>query len=108
MKPIICHIKPNSFLARFAAWRMNSPQMAMVIGKTIHLYGVSRDEFLMDPFWVRHEICHVMQYQQLGLIPFLWRYLWECKKVGYYHNRFEVAARAAENNAAIMKGVIFS
>ena len=107
MEKIVCHIKENSLLAKLAARQMKSGQIAMVIGKTIHLYGVSRENFLQDPYWVRHEICHVMQYKELGLIPFLWRYLWECKKVGYYANRFEVAARAAESNAAIMRGVVF-
>lgn len=108
MEPLICHIKEHSLLARLAARRMSSRQIAMVIGKTIHLHGVTRAEFLRDPYWVRHEVCHIMQYQELGLFPFLWRYLWECKKVGYYANRFEVAARAAERNAAITRGVKFS
>ncbi|RFM35109.1 DUF4157 domain-containing protein [Chitinophaga silvisoli] len=108
MEKLVCHIKEGSFIARLAARRMKSPNMAMVIGKTIHLYGVSRKEFLRQPWWVRHEVCHIMQYQELGLIPFLWRYLWECKKVGYYANRFEVAARAAENNASITNRVVFS
>jgi hypothetical protein len=108
MEKLVCHIKEGSFIARLAARRMKSPNMAMVIGKTIHLYGVSRKEFLRQPWWVRHEVCHIMQYQELGLILFLWRYLWECKKVGYYANRFEVAARAAENNANITNKVVFS
>jgi hypothetical protein len=106
VKPIICHIKENSFLARLAARRMKSPTIAMVIGHTIHLYGVDRGSFLRSPYWVRHEVCHVMQYRELGVIAFLWQYLWECKRVGYYRNHFEVAARAAENNAAIMNGVV--
>lgn len=108
MEPLICHIKERSFIARFAARRMQSLQIAMVIGKTIHLHGVTREQFLKDPYWVRHEVCHILQYQELGLLPFLWHYLIECKKVGYHANRFEVAARAAERNTTITRGVVFS
>jgi hypothetical protein len=100
-----CRIKERSLLARIAAWQMKSPRIAMVIGKTIHLHGVNRTEFLQDVSWVRHEVCHVVQYQQLGVIPFLWHYLWECKRVGYYKNRFEVAARKAERDPGILRKV---
>jgi hypothetical protein len=105
LEAVTCHIKERSVLARIAAARMKSPQIAMVIGKTIHLHGVNRKEFLQDLSWVRHEVCHVVQYQELGLVPFLWHYLWECKRVGYYQNRFEVAARAAERDPAILRSV---
>ncbi|SFD25467.1 hypothetical protein SAMN05518672_1011293 [Chitinophaga sp. CF118] len=100
-----CHIKERSVLARIAARRMKSERIAMVIGKTIYLHGVNREEFLQDISWVRHEVCHVVQYRELGLIPFLWHYLWECKRVGYYQNRFEIAARAAERDPAILRTV---
>lgn len=93
-------------MAALAARRMRSRQLAMVIGHTIHLYGVSRQHFLLDTGWVRHEICHIRQYRELGLIPFLWQYLWECWRVGYYENRFEVAARAAEADTAILQGIV--
>lgn len=106
LEPIVCHIRENSLMARLAARRMKSSQLAMVIGHTIHLHGVDRMSFLLDARWVRHEVCHVMQYRELGLFTFLWQYIWEWKRVGYYRNHFEVAARAAETNAAIMKGVV--
>ncbi|WP_236059646.1 DUF4157 domain-containing protein [Chitinophaga rhizophila] len=93
-------------LARLAARYMGGNQIAMVIGKTIHLHGTSREDFLRHKWWVRHEICHVMQYRELGFFPFLWQYIWECIRVGYYANRFEVEARAAERDAAIMERVI--
>ncbi|SFO31564.1 hypothetical protein SAMN05428949_4913 [Chitinophaga sp. YR627] len=106
MEPVTCYIKERSLLARLAARYMGGNQIAMVIGKTIHLHGATREDFLSHKWWVRHEICHVMQYRELGLIPFLWKYLWECARVGYYANRFEVEARAAEHNSAIMERVI--
>ena len=106
MEKITCYIKERSLLARLACRYMGGGQIAMVIGKTIHLYGATREDFLGNPHWVRHEVCHVRQYRQLGLVPFLWKYLWECRKVGYYENRFEKEARAAERNAAVMEGVV--
>lgn len=105
MEPVTCYIKERSFLARLAARYMGGNQIAMVIGRTIHLHGTSRENFLRHTWWVRHEICHVMQYRELGFVPFLWKYFWECVRVGYHANRFEVAARAAERDAAIMEHV---
>jgi hypothetical protein len=89
-----------------AARYMGSKQMAMVIGKTIHLHGTTREKFLSDSRWVRHELCHVLQYRELGLLTFLWKYLWECMRVGYYNNRYEIEARIAERNAAITHRVV--
>jgi hypothetical protein len=89
-------IKENSFLARIAAWKLNSNNVAMVLGNTIHLYGVTAQEFLSSPTWVKHELCHIKQYKQHGFVGFLVKYLWESAKVGYYKNRFEVEAREAE------------
>ena len=67
----------------------------MVLGKTIHLSGVTRADFLQEPSWVAHEMCHIRQVQDLGLLRFLWEYLLESARVGYYANRFEVEAREA-------------
>ncbi len=44
--------------------------------------------------------------QRVRVAPFLWKYFWECVRVGYHANRFEVAAGTAEQDAAIMKGVV--
>ena len=105
LEAFTCHIKERSILARIAAHQMKTDQIAMVIGKTIHLHGVNRKDFLQNVSWVRHEVCHVVQYRELGLIPFLWHYLWECKRVGYHQNRFEIAARAAERDQMILSRV---
>ena len=90
-------IKEQSWLARLAAKKLRSSNVAMVLGKTIHLYGVSKSEFLQDEKWVKHELCHVRQFEQHGFLGFLIKYLWESMRKGYYNNRFEAAARAAEN-----------
>lgn len=89
-------IRENSWMARFAARRMKAHQLAMVWGTTIHLHNTSMEEFLSDQRWLRHELKHIEQFRQHGFLPFLLKYTWECIRKGYYNNRFEVEARAAE------------
>ncbi|NML36667.1 DUF4157 domain-containing protein [Chitinophaga sp. G-6-1-13] len=105
MEKIRCSIQVDSGLARIAAKVMRVKAVAMVLGRTIHLYGASRLEFLSDIAWVRHEACHVMQYQQYGMIGFLTRYLYQSARWGYYHNPLEVAARKAEADPGILEGI---
>ena len=71
--------------------------MAIVLGKTIHLYKTTSAEFLSNECWVKHELCHIEQFQQHGYINFIIKYLIESMRKGYYNNKYEVAARAAEN-----------
>lgn len=92
----------NSPLARLARLKLGAPNVAMVLGRSIHLSGVSREEFLRDPFWVAHEMEHIRQFEQYGRLGFLVRYLRDWARYGYYNIPFEVAAReAAERNAAL-------
>lgn len=95
-------------MARRAAQQLGARRAAIVFGRTIHLHGVDRREFLEDEAWVRHEVCHVRQYRRYGFLRFLWLYLLEYWRYGYRQNRFEVAARAAEEDASILKGVEIS
>ena len=81
--------------------------MAIVFGKTIYLHGVTRNQFLQQTPWVRHEVAHVLQYKRHGFLPFLFLYIVSWIKNGYYNNRFEVEARANENNTSILNSVIF-
>ena len=83
----------NSPLARIARLVLKAPRVAMVVGQTVHLSGATRAEFLADAEWVAHEAVHLRQYREHGLLPFLWKYLVESARVGYYHNRFEAEAR---------------
>jgi|SRR6478672_5374241 len=92
-------IKENSWIASIAAWKLGAESVAIVFGKTIHLANTSRSEFLSNDSWVKHELCHVRQYQQHGYLGFLCKYLWESIRKGYYLNKFEAEARAAENIA---------
>lgn len=105
MDTLHCRIKENSWVARLAARRMRSHNIAIVFGRVIHLYGVTRQQFLAETAWVRHEVCHVRQYQEHGFWRFLWLYVADWVRVGYYQNRFEKAARLAENNARELDGV---
>jgi hypothetical protein len=91
------HIKENSWIAKMAAAKLRSGQVAIVIGKTIHLHRVSKNDFLHDERWMKHEMCHVRQFEKYGFFNFIFKYLVESIKSGYYNNKFEAEARAAEN-----------
>ena len=96
MSEITFQIKENSIFAKLAAKKLRKSNMAIVIGKTIHLYGSTKENFLSNPKWLKHEVCHVKQFREHGFIPFLVKYLWESIRKGYYNNKYEVEARAAE------------
>jgi hypothetical protein len=89
----------NALIAKIAARQLKSSSVAMVLGKTIYLYGVNKKTFLANARWVKHELCHIAQFKKYGLLPFIFLYLFECVKKGYYNNKYEVAARAAEDEA---------
>jgi hypothetical protein len=89
-------IKENSWIAKLAAKKLHTENVAITIGKTIHLHHVCKDDFLKDEKWVRHEMCHIQQFKKYGFFNFIFKYLWESWKVGYYNNKFEVEARKAE------------
>lgn len=88
-------IVENSLFARLARLVLKSPNVAMVLGNTIHLSGVKRDVFLRNEEWVAHELCHIRQFRENGYLRFLWLYLLESKRKGYYNNKYEVEARLA-------------
>lgn len=87
------NIKENSFLALLAAKKLKADKVAMVIGKTIHLHNTSKEDFLKDRRWLKHELVHIDQYKKHGLLKFLFLYVWYSMKYGYYDNPFEVEAR---------------
>ena len=89
-------IKENSWIAKLAAKKLRTNNVAIVIGKTIHLYNTSKQNFLQDERWLKHELCHVRQFKQYGLVNFIAKYLWESMRHGYYNNKYEVEARKAE------------
>lgn len=52
----------------------------------------SVERFLRDPHLMLHEYYHVIAQWNVREISVV-RYIWESVKRGYWHNRFEVAAR---------------
>jgi|SRR5690606_30599840 len=95
-------IVENSTLARIAAWKMGTQKVALTLGRTIYLHKTSKAQLLSDSDWLCHELAHVKQFLRYGLIPFLFLYLWESVRRGYYYNRFEVEARAAEKDRTLL------
>ncbi len=100
-----CYVKENSFVARLAAAKLKTSSVAIVIGKTIYLHNVSKDKFVDNVPWLRHEVAHIKQFMQHGYLPFIIKYLWESLKHGYSNNKFELEARAAEKDQGICMDV---
>jgi len=94
-------IVERSLFARVARMVLKSTNVAMVLGRTIHLSGVKKEEFLQNPSWVAHELCHVRQFKEHGYLRFLWLYLLESYRNGYHNNKYEVEARQAGTKEAI-------
>lgn len=81
---------PLAFVAKLG---LRSRAVAMVLGRTIHVSGASKEAFLSSDGWVRHELVHVEQFERHGFWRFLALYVWESARRGYVNNRFEVEAR---------------
>jgi hypothetical protein len=66
-------------------------------------YTVGEYIFVRSPTFVNkqivsHEYTHVEQWRRYGCFFAIWNYTLELSKKGYYSNKFEVAARAAEKH----------
>lgn len=96
-------LKPDSFLAFIAARKLRVLSVAIVFGRTIHLHNVSAQKFLADKRWVLHELKHVEQYERLGFVKFIYTYLRESIKNGYYNNGLEIEARNAEQEDYLLE-----
>jgi hypothetical protein len=92
------NIKENSWVAKLAAKKLRSKNVAIVLGSTIHLFNVTKQEFLQNKKWVKHEMCHLEQFKKYGFFSFIVMYLWESAKKGYYNNKYEMEARMAEDD----------
>lgn len=89
-------VKERSFIARIAAFILRTNNVAIVFGKTIFLWNATKEDLLKNKNWLRHELVHVRQFLRYGFFPFIFMYLWESIKKGYYQNKFEIEARAFE------------
>jgi hypothetical protein len=96
-------IKEKSLLARLAARHLGYGHVAMVIGRNIYLHNVNVATFLARPSWVVHELKHVDQYREHGVLGFLWKYGRDYLKNGYWNNRFEREAREAESDWSLLR-----
>lgn len=90
-------IKENSWVAWLAAKKLKASSVAIVIGNTIHLHHTSCADFLNNPQWVKHELCHIRQFKRYGYLLFMLKYVWESILHGYHNNKYEVEARNAED-----------
>lgn len=86
-------VKENSFLAWLAAIKLRQKNMAITIGKTIHLHNCTAKDFLNNEDWLRHELVHIRQFQHYGFVRFVFLYLMESIRNGYHNNKFEAEAR---------------
>lgn len=101
-------IRERSWIAAIAAKKLGTKKLAIVIGSTIHLTRTSRIEFLGDTRWVCHELKHISQFRQYGFARFIILYLVESARNGYYNNKYEKEARAAENDPGLIQKVKFT
>ncbi len=95
-RPIKYLLKENSWIARIAAFKLNASSVAIVLGNTIYLHNAKQEEFIKNTRWLKHELCHVQQFEQHGFFSFIVKYLWESLKHGYQNNKYEIEARKAE------------
>jgi hypothetical protein len=105
---LICHIKENSWIAKMGAKKLGTTQVALTIRNTIYLHNTKRADFLRNKAWVRHEVEHVLQYKKAGTIWFLLKYLYEGLVKGYTNISYEVQARNAEHDLALLDHVHFT
>ena len=89
-------IKEQSWIAKLAAKKLRVKKVAIVIGSTIHLYNVTKQQFLQNERWVKHEVCHLKQFKKHGHFIFIVKYLWESIQHGHHKNKYEKEARKAE------------
>lgn len=95
-------VKENSWLAKLGAKRLKAKSIALTIGSTIYLHNATKEQLIQNTTWLCHELVHVQQYEKHGVIKFLVCYIFEWIFKGYYSNKFEVEARAKENDYSIL------
>jgi hypothetical protein len=71
--------------------RLHGRATATTRRNRIYLRGRAED-FFADPELMLHEYYHVLRQWNPGRLN-LWRYLVECGRRGYWHNRYERQAR---------------
>lgn len=87
----------NSVIAYIASIILKEKKVAIVIGSTIYLHQIKKIDFLNSKKHFAHEMCHIKQFAEHGKIRFLFLYLIESIKNGYWNNKYEIEARNTEN-----------
>lgn len=96
----------GSWIASLAAKKLKAKQgLAIVLFRTIYLHGMKAEDLLTHTRMFRHEVKHILQYQEHGWFLFLMKYLWYSMRYGYYNNPLEREARAAEDDPSIIAGI---
>ena len=103
---VTCFIKENAFIARIAALKLGASSVAIVVGRTIYLHNASRADLVNNTRWLRHEVAHVKQFSRYGYFRFIASYLLESARTGYWHNKYEAEARAAEDDPSVCDDVV--
>jgi hypothetical protein len=71
--------------------RLHGRAVATTRRRRIYLRG-SGDDFFQNPWLMLHEYCHVLKQWEPRTLT-VTRYVLECVRRGYWHNRFEIEAR---------------
>jgi len=92
MKTINVKIKYESLIVKlfFPNW-----VTGVTIGSII-LFKNKSDQ--VSQTLLNHELIHVCQYQEQGLLKFLWKYLWKERKVSYKNKESEKEAYKFEED----------
>lgn len=94
---------PNMFWKAFLWLNAKACGVNQIIGFTTFWHTVLiRPEYMKSKNLLAHELTHVQQIDNLGLINFSYQYLMESFKKGYHNNKFEVEARASSKNPDII------
>lgn len=96
------YVRERSIYASLAARKLSYSRIAIVLGRTIHLHGVTKQAFFASERWVIHELVHVEQYQRYGSIRFLWLYFIGWLRFGYFNHPLEREARSREQEIALL------
>ena len=100
-------IRQSSWIAKVASWCIKEKDVAFTLFKTIHLSDSTAVVFLNNQRWVAHELAHVRQFATYGNIRFIFMYLSESLRKGYYNNKWEVEARASEDAVEVLQDYYF-
>ncbi len=96
-------IKENSWIAKIAAYKLKADNCAIVIHRSIYLFRITKKQILHDKKLLNHELTHILQWRNHGVIKFVFLYLYYSLKYGYQQNPFEIEARNNENNFDIVR-----